>query len=137
MRPSAVTKAQRGYRLFRRAAPRPRKAARVRLDAAATPLAAARSLVAESLEQLQANEEGVLRSTAPEFVHQARTALRRMRSTLRIFAEVIGADRSAAWRSQLDTAARALGAARDWDVLATESLPAVVAGGGEGLRLLL
>ncbi len=127
LRPSAVTKAARGYRLFRRAVPRPRKAERLHLDAAMTPLVAARALLASSLAQLQANEEGVLRSTAPEFVHQARIALRRMRSLLRIFHDEIGAERATAWRSQLGGAAKALGAARDWDVLATESLPPLAA----------
>ncbi len=131
LRPSAITKAARGYRLFRRTALRPQKAGRVHLDATLTPLAAARAVVAASLEQLQANEEGVLRSPAPEFVHQARIALRRMRSSLQLFREVIGEERAAVWRTQLGGAAAALGAARDWDVFATESLPPVAAAHGD------
>ena len=131
MRPSAVTKASRGYGLFRRAGPRPRKAKRVALDAAATPLAAARGLVAEGLEHLQANEDGVLRSNAPEFVHQARIALRRLRAALQLFRDVIGAQRAAAWRGELGDAAAALGRARDWDVFAVESLPPVTAAYGD------
>jgi len=110
---------------------RPQKAGRIDLDANLTPLAAARAVVAAGLEQLQANEEGVLRSTAPEFVHQARIALRRMRSSLQLFREVIGAQRAAAWRSQLGGAAAALGVARDWDVFATESLPPAAAAYGD------
>lgn len=131
MRPSAVTKASRGYGLFRRAGLRPRKAKRVALDAAATPLAAARGLVAEGLEHLQANEEGVLRSNAPEFVHQARIALRRLRAALQLFRDVIGTERASAWRGELGDAAAALGRARDWDVFATESLPPVTAAYGD------
>jgi CHAD domain-containing protein len=131
LRPSAVTKAQRGYRLFRRAGLRPQRSKRVHLDATMTPLAAAHALIGASLEQYQANEEGVLRSTAPEFVHQARIALRRMRSTLQLFRDVIGAERATAWRARLNGAAAALGVARDWDVLATETLPPLVAAHGD------
>lgn len=123
LRPSAVSKAQRGYRLFKRQALAPAKAIRVRLVAGMTSLAAARALVAASLSQLQANEEGLLGSDDPEFVHQARVALRRMRSALRMFRDVIGTDRGKAWRDAFGEAARALGVARDWDVFATETLP--------------
>ena len=131
MRPSAVTKAQRGYRLLRGARLAPVKAAPIRLDPAMTPGAAARAIVASNLEQLQANEEGVLRTASPEFIHQARIALRRMRSTLRLFRDAIGAERAAAWRGQLSGAAAALGVARDWDVLGTESLPPALAAYGD------
>jgi len=105
MRPSAVTKAERGYRLARGA---PRAAVHARtvvLDASMTPRAAASELIGAALEQLQANEDGVLESEDAEFVHQARVALRRIRSTLRIFRAVIGRERSRAWRGAPATAA--------------------------------
>ena len=60
LRPSSVTKAQRGYRLF---AARPLRAGEGRanrLDADMTPELAARATVASALGQLQANEVGVL-----------------------------------------------------------------------------
>jgi inorganic triphosphatase YgiF len=123
MRPSAVTKAQRGYRLARGEPLAAVHAHSVALDASMTPRAAARALIGAALEQLQANEEGVLVSEDAEFVHQARVALRRMRSTLRIFRAVIGRERSRAWRGALGELAAALGAARDWDVFALETLP--------------
>jgi len=127
MRPSAVTKAERGYRLARATPPVPVHARPVVLDASMTPRAAARDLVGAALAQLQANEEGVLDSEDAEFVHQARVALRRMRSTLRIFRTVIGRERSRAWRAALGELASALGAARDWDVFALETLPPLAA----------
>jgi triphosphatase len=127
LRPSSVTKAQRGYRLFRGQAPRPVKAAASRVEADMTPADAARAIVAAALEQLQANEEGVLASDDPEFVHQARVAMRRMRSALRIFAKPIGRTRADAWRRALGRATRSLGVARDWDVFVTEMLPALPA----------
>jgi len=131
MRPSAVTKAQRGYRLFRGARLAPVKSSPIELEAAMAPQAAARAIVASNLEQLQANEEGVLHAAAPEFVHQARIALRRMRSSLRLFRDAIGFEQAAAWREQLAGAASALGRARDWDVLGTESLPPALAAFGD------
>ena len=123
LHPSPVTKAERGYRLFRRDKAQPVKAAAIELEASMTPAAAARRVLAAGVSQLQANEEGVLRSPDPEFVHQARTALRRTRSALRMFRAPIGEPQARAWRDALGEVAQALGAARDWDVLATETFP--------------
>ena len=79
LRPSAVTKAERGHRLFTGEAVKPVKAHAVALDRSMPAIEAARALVGSALEQLQANEEGVLASPDAEFVHQARVALRRSR----------------------------------------------------------
>lgn len=122
LHPSAVTKAERGYRLLRHEGVHPVKSRRVALDPALGVEQAARALVAASLEQLQANEEGVLATHDPEFVHQARVGLRRMRSALRIFRDVMPPE-AEAWRADLGDLARTLGEARDWDVFATETLP--------------
>jgi len=127
LRPSIVTKARRGYRLFRNESPQPVHAgdSRVRRDMRAE--TAARAIVAAALEQLQGNEEGLLTADDPEFVHQARVAMRRMRAALRMFAKPIGRTRADAWRRQLGRATRSLGAARDWDVFITETLPSLPA----------
>ena len=131
MRPSALTKAARGYRLAGRARLHPARALPVELDAALSPGAAARALVKVGLDQLQANEEGVLRDTDAEFVHQARVALRRMRSALRMFRDAVGVERAQSWLDELSEVTRALGDARDWDVFAAESLPPIVAAYGD------
>jgi triphosphatase len=131
LRPSAVTKAQRGYRLFARRGMRPVRAVAPRLARDLQPVQAARAVVAAGLDQLQANEEGLLASDDPEFVHQARVALRRTRSALRMFRGVIGKRRARRWRGELAVATRALGAARDWDVFATETLPALASAYGD------
>ena len=131
LRPSAVSKAERGARLRSGARLRPKKAAPIRLDGQATQTEAARTVVGAGLEQLQANEEGLLTSTNPEFVHQARVALRRVRSAIRIFRDAIGTERAEAWRSALGETGRALGVARDWDVFGTEVLPPVFAAYGD------
>jgi len=126
MRASAITKAQRGWRLFQDERPKPQKARGVALDPSMPLERAAREVVGAAVEQLEANEEGVIAGTDPEFVHQARVALRRLRSALRMFRRTIGRKRSRAWRSELARLSAALGAARDRDVFALESLPAVL-----------
>jgi triphosphatase len=126
LRPSAVSKAQRGWRLFRAERPVPLRAHAVELADETPPAAAARQVLAAGLGQLQANEEGLLESEDPEFVHQARVALRRLRAALRIFRDTLGAERARAWRDELGAIARALGAVRDWDVFGTETLPPVL-----------
>ncbi len=131
LRPSPVTKAQRGYRLLRGDPLSPAKAQRVSLDPACAPAVAARAIVAASLDQLQANEEGALATSDPEFVHQARVGQRRMRSALRIFRDVLPED-AARWRDELAEVARTLGEARDWDVFATETLPPLAEAYGKG-----
>jgi triphosphatase len=127
LRPSVVTKARRGYRLFRGETLQPVHAADSRVRRGMPAQAAARAIVGAALDQLQGNEEGLLASDDPEFVHQARVAMRRMRSALRLFAKPIGRARADAWRRELGRATRSLGAARDWDVFITEMLPALPA----------
>ena len=131
LRPSAVTKAQRGYRLFKREAAKPVRASTPKLEAGMDPRGAARAIVGAALDQLQANEEGLIAGSDPEFVHQARVALRRMRSVLRIFRDAIGRERARAWRDDLAEATRALGDARDWDVFCDDTLPAISAAYGD------
>jgi triphosphatase len=131
LHPSAVTKAERGYRLFRGMRVAPVKARPIVLDRHLAPLGAARRVVAAGLAQLQANEEGLLATADPEFVHQARIALRRMRSALRMFRDHVGEERARGWRDALGEVARALGAARDWDVFAGETFPALAAAHGD------
>lgn len=130
LRPSTVTKAQRGWRLARGEDLEPARAQRAALEDSMSPGAAAHATIASGLAQLQANEEGVLASTDPEFVHQMRVALRRIRSSLGIFREVL----DPAFRSlgdELHWIAGVLGAARDWDVLATAVLPGLLADHGD------
>ena len=131
LRPSAVTKAQRGYRLARGEAHGPVKAQAVALDAAQSPEQAARTVVASALEQLQANELGVLAYPDPEYLHQFRVALRRLRSALRVFRKVLDPAFDAQACTEVQWIARATGAARDWDVAATQTLPAILEANGD------
>ncbi len=58
-----------------------------------------------------------------EYVHQARVALRRLRAALRLYRRVCAVPD--ALLAELRALAAALGSARDWDVLCSETLPAI------------
>ena len=127
LHPSVASKAERGYALFANAAPRPYKARLTPLRPDATPVAAFRQIALACLEQLQRNEAGVVAAGDPEFVHQARVALRRLRSALKVFAPVLPEGYAGAWSQAWQTLATALGEARNWDVLVGETLPPIQA----------
>ena len=127
LRPSPVTKAQRGYRLASGEKAAPAKARDVDMDGAMAPAQGARATIASALRQLQDNEAGVIDTRDPEFVHQMRIALRRLRSALRAFRKATGPDLEARVRDDLHWITQATGKARDLDVLATQTLPAMLA----------
>jgi len=126
LRPSAVTKAQRGYRLARGEPLAPARARPASLEPAMAPPVAARAVAAAALEQLQANEPGVLGHDDPEYLHQFRVALRRLRSALRTFRTALEPQFLAQAGDELRWIAALTGPARDWDVLATQTLPAML-----------
>ncbi|MBN8929776.1 MAG: CHAD domain-containing protein, partial [Rhodospirillales bacterium] len=61
----------------------------------------------------------------PDAVHQARVAVRRLRSAIAVFRPAIGCDAVTEADRHLRMLARALGPARDWDVFMTETAPAI------------
>ena len=127
--PLGASKAARGQRLADQLPLRAAKASGARLGEGLRPKlpagAALRCVLANGLEVLLANAHGLRRRDEPEFVHQARVALRRMRSALRLLARDTTVP--AALISELRWIASALGPARDADVLVTSTLPAVLA----------
>lgn len=125
MRPSAITKAQRGFRLLHGEPSKPVQASPVELDPECSPAQAVRIAVAEALRQLQANEEGVLETSDPEFVHQLRVALRRLRSALRAHRRALEPGVEEGLKPELRWITSVAGAARDMDVLAGQTLPAM------------
>ena len=130
LRPSATTKAQRGYRLAREEAHQPTRAVPAELHAGMTPGEAARAIAAAALTQLQANEAGVLEGEDPEYLHQFRVALRRLRSALGVFRSAAGSE-AQALRDELKWIGALTGPARDWDVLATSTLPTLLGAHGD------
>jgi triphosphatase len=125
LRPDSASKAERGYRLFRKERSVPVKASRVELDPAQSPPTGLRIAAHFCLTQLEANIPGVLRGNDIEWVHQARVALMRLRSVLRF--AVPTDDAAARLNIELRPFAAALGAARDWDVLIDQTLPPIAA----------
>jgi len=128
--PSAITKAQRGYRLARAEPAGPVRAAPAELDGTMAPALAARAIAAAALEQLLANQPGVLAGTDPEYLHQFRVALRRMRSCMGVFRAALGSE-AAGLRSELRWIGQLAGPARDWDVFATATLPVLLRAYGD------
>ena len=127
LRPDNLSKAERGYLLFR---PEGRMAVRARpveLKRSWHSHQALRTIVSACLDHLGANIAGALETDDPEYIHQARVALRRLRSAMRIFRPVnmesVGAD--------LKWLTGALSDARDWDVLMTETLPVLLEAFGD------
>jgi triphosphatase len=119
------SKAERGYGLAEGKAHAPVKAVAPALERGMSPAQALRTIVFGCVGQLQANEAGVIAATDAEYLHQARVAMRRLRSALTVFRP--GFPRSAfeAVVSELRWLDRALGPARDWDVFALATLPRI------------
>lgn len=87
---------------------------------------ALQTVIQETLRHLQANVPGILGSDDAECVHQARVALRRLRSTQKAFADIV--DES--WHdlmTEVQWLATLLGQVRDLDVFLAETLPGIEA----------
>ena len=116
------SKAERGYALAANSKPSPVKAAPAALTAQMTVEEAFVALVSQCLAHMQANEDGLLQGRDPEYLHQARVGLRRLRSVFRVFGAAVLREPFAALLEQLKALGQTLGAARDWDVFVTETL---------------
>lgn len=111
------SKAQRGYRLAAGGpAEVPQKWSHPAVGEAATPGEAFATLFGASLRQAGANARGVLTSSDPEFLHQMRVGLRRLRSLLRAYRGVVSRKEARPIARALRSVVPPLGAARDWDV---------------------
>jgi len=105
------------------------------LPADLEPGEALRQIGRSGLAHFLANQECLIATGDPESIHQMRVALRRLRSAMGLFKSVLDDPLSQAVRADLRWMQKALGAARDHDVLLGETLPAVESGVGfDGLR---
>jgi triphosphatase len=121
--PLDSSKAERGVRLAHDQNPEPIKSVALTLDRQMSVEAGFAATCQSCLTQFQANLPGVLASGDIEYVHQARVALRRLRAALRLFRRVcVPPDEL---MEGLRTLTTALGPARDWDVLCSETLPPI------------
>ena len=124
LRPEILSKAERGHRLCQGLHAVPAKADASPVHIGQTPLEAFRGVAAACIAHLQLNELGADEDD-PEFIHQMRVALRRLRSALRVFRPVLPAAFIETVVPQIRALAQVLGRARDRDVLAGEVLAPV------------
>ncbi|MCS7079915.1 MAG: CHAD domain-containing protein [Chloracidobacterium sp.] len=119
------SKAQRGYQLTGAVTPTPVKAVPPTLDFDGPAVLAFQQIVRSCMRQFEANLSGFLNTPDPdpEYVHQMRVALRRMRAAFGLlrFMECSRPD----WLGELKWLMGELAAARDWDVFVTETLTRV------------
>jgi triphosphatase len=125
LHPAIASKAERGYNLFSDTPLAPFRSKPSPLTAQLSPVEAFRSIALSCLEHFQRNEHGLRDSKDPEYVHQARVALRRLRSAIKLFTPVLPKDFVAAYGETWKTLASALGDARNWDVFLEETLPPI------------
>ena len=127
LHPAVVGKAERGYALWKdEASSSPLKAKPPALEPDMSPLSAFRAIALACLRHLQGNEEGVRATNEPEYIHQMRVAVRRLRLALKLFAPVLPPGFVEHWDPRWRDLGSQLGQARNWDIFATESLPPLI-----------
>lgn len=119
VRTGVLSKSERGYRLAR-ALPAAHKADLVRLDPDMAIGDALGQIVALCLRHYRLNEALLLESYVPAALHQARVAIRRLRTALSLFRPVLRAEEVARFQGELRWLAHMLGEARDLDVLSVD-----------------
>lgn len=117
-----LSKAQRGYLLCSGETPPPRTAQSVALAPEMQVVQAFQRIARECLAQLQGNVAGL--GQDPEYLHQARVAVRRLRSALGLFGTMLPEVRAEVVE-ELRWLMGCLGPARDWDVFVTQTLPPI------------
>ncbi len=127
LRLETCSKAARGFALEDGTPAHPFKAQRLVFDAATTTDSALAAILGGCFYQFCVNEPCVLAGDDPEGVHQARVALRRLRSALSLFRDIIPAPERQWLAEETKALADLLGPARDWDVFLTELLAPVKA----------
>ena len=112
-----LTKAERGDRLLAGTADSVVKGERAVISPSASTADAFAAIVSACLRQYRLNEDLLTRTGNADALHQARVAVRRLRSALSIFKAVIADDQFEHLRTELRWLAATLGEARDIDVL--------------------
>ncbi len=127
-----ASKAERGYALcMPPPPPQPVKAETLALRGDASVEQVFQTIAGSCIGHLQANHNGLLAGDDIEYVHQMRVAMRRLRSAMGLFAKVAPAIRDEALLGEIRWLAGELGAARDWDVFVSETLPPILAASAE------
>ena len=119
------SKAERGIALRLGTRGKPLKAPPSPVAAGMTSNSAFKALVLTCLAHYTANQRGMLAGADPEYLHQMRVALRRLRSVFSTFGPLFPAAVLEPPVAETRWLARILGAARDRDVFVAETLPPV------------
>lgn len=122
VRLGVMTKAERGYALLGPVSTA-FKAQKVDLDDEASSADACQAIVGLCLSHYRLNETLLLEEREPEALHQARVALRRLRSAIAIFAPLLDHEKVVYFQSELRWLTVLLGEARDLDVLLAKAKP--------------
>lgn len=115
-----MSKADRGYEMLLQNHEAPVKARPVELRKRDSIEDAFRQIARNCLDQVHANERGVVSGHDPSSVHQMRVGLRRLRSALDLFDKVIPA--YPGLQDELRWIASELGNSRDWEVLSRSTV---------------
>jgi triphosphatase len=131
-----ASKSARGYAMMHPAPPLLARAEPLALDGTMRVEEALQTIAGNCIAQIQGNETGVINGSDPEHVHQMRVGLRRLASLLKLFEDV--APLPAPLDQELRWLGGELGAARDWEVLAGDTLSQLMhdASGEPALALL-
>ena len=133
MVPEYRSKALRGYGLLGVWQEAPGKASNPAMRPGLPAAEAWRRVLLAGLGQLGHNLPGLIAADDPEYLHQTRVAVRRLRTMLSL-GKALGLDRPD-WVDDLRWFMAELSPARDWDVFVTETLAGVRAGLPEPERL--
>src|SRR5882672_971019 len=87
-----------------------------------TPPEAFRAVCTACVQHLEGNRYGALAAADPEYLHQIRVALRRLRTAFDVFADALPGPAAAELLGELRWLKRALGSARDWEVFLAGTL---------------
>ncbi len=125
-----ASKAERGYALRHPVAPAPVRAVEADLPARCTAAEAFAAFIRSCLDQVERNADGVVHDDDPEWIHQMRIGVRRLRACLSLARKGIAPARIEPMRVEWRWFAQALGPARDLDVFTLSTLPAFAAAVG-------
>src|SRR4029077_9848145 len=120
-----ASKAERGHALRHPRTPVPLHATDPDLPGKAKAGDAFAAIIRTCLAQIEGNAHGVRIDDDPEWIHQMRIGVRRLRACLSLARKGIATARIEPLRVELRWLAQTLGPARDLDVFATSTLPAV------------
>jgi triphosphatase len=136
LRLGTLSKNERGYALAERRLGRPAKADTLRLDPEMSEADAFRTVASACLRHFRLNEIALLAARDPEALHQARVALRRLRSAMTLFRHAVRGKDYQHLRQELRWFAGQFGEARNLDVLLGPDAPPPFAD-DSGLRAAL